>query len=82
MRDALSENEALKQLQQDTFGYFLHETNPRNGLVPDNTRENAPASMTAIGLGLATYPVAVERGYITRAEAAPPAAVSSYTSVG
>ena len=70
MRDTLSENETLKQLQQDTFGYFLYETNPRNGLVPDNTREDSPASMTAIGLGLASYPVAVERGYITRAEAA------------
>jgi hypothetical protein len=69
MPDALSVNETLKKLQQDTFGYFLHETNPRNGLVPDNTRENAPASIIAVGLGLAAYPTAVERGYISRAEA-------------
>jgi hypothetical protein len=70
MRYAFSDDDQLKQLQQDTFGYFLHETNPNNGLVPDNTRENAPSSITAIGLGLSAYPVGVERGYITRAEAA------------
>ncbi len=23
--------------QRDTFGYFLHETNPHNGLVRDKT---------------------------------------------
>ena len=23
----------LQKLQQETFGYFLHETNPANGLV-------------------------------------------------
>lgn len=59
----------LDQLQQATFGYFLHETNPANGLVPDSTRQGAPASLTAVGLGLAAYPVGVERGFISRDEA-------------
>ncbi len=35
-------DEALAQLQHDTFGYFLKETNPDNGLVPDSTRQGAP----------------------------------------
>ncbi|MCA1593741.1 MAG: hypothetical protein LC754_14050 [Acidobacteria bacterium] len=60
---------ALNKLQRDTFGYFLKETNPANGLVPDNTREDAPCSITAVGLALACYVVGVERGFITRAEA-------------
>jgi hypothetical protein len=69
MNQVLPREEVLNQLQQDAFGYFLHEVNPANGLVRDNTREDSPASITAIGLGLAAYPIAVERGYITRAEA-------------
>jgi hypothetical protein len=60
----------LLKLQRDTFGYFLRETNPKNGMVPDNTREDSPASIAAIGFGLAAIPVAVERGYLTRDEAA------------
>ena len=44
----------LEALQRDSFGYFLHETNPRNGLVLDKTEPNWPASIAATGLGLAT----------------------------
>ncbi len=59
----------LESLQRDTFGYFLRWTNPENGLVLDKTAPNWPASIAATGLGLAAYPVAVERGFITRAAA-------------
>ena len=59
----------LEKLQRETFGYFLHETNPANGLVIDKTAENWPSSIAATGLGLACYPVAVERGFVSRAEA-------------
>ncbi|MEP6922564.1 MAG: glucoamylase family protein [bacterium] len=62
-------DEALVQLQRDTFGYFKHETNLSNGLVPDNTRKGSHASIAAIGLALATYPIAVERAFIEREEA-------------
>ena len=62
-------DEALFHLQHDTFGYFLHETNPRNGLVPDNTRKGAYSSIAAIGLALAAYPVGVERNLISRDDA-------------
>jgi len=61
--------EALAKLQRDTFGYFKNETNLANGMVPDNTRKGAHASIAAIGLGLATYPIAVERTFISRADA-------------
>jgi hypothetical protein len=62
-------DEALDKLQRDTFGYFKKETRLTNGMVPDNTRTRAHASIAAIGLGLAAYPVAVERAFISREEA-------------
>ena len=60
----------LALLQRQTFGYFVHEANPANGLVRDNTRYGSSSSIAAVGLGLACYPVAVRRGYLTREEAA------------
>lgn len=60
---------ALDQLQRDTLGYFLKETNPHNGLVPDNTRAGAHCSIAAVGLALAAYTVGAERGFLPRAEA-------------
>jgi len=65
---SLSEKE-LAKLQQTTFGYFWKETNPANGLVPDNTRAGAHASIAPTGFALAAYPIGVERAFITRAEA-------------
>lgn len=62
--------EELALLQRRTFGYFVHEANPSNGLVRDNTRYGSASSIAAVGLGLACYPVAVRRGYLTRGEAA------------
>ena len=59
----------LEKLQRDTFKYFLHETNPDNGLVIDKTAADWPASIAATGLALAAYPVAVERGFMSRAAA-------------
>ena len=58
----------LEELQRDTFGYFVHEVNPANGLVRDNTRYGSPASIAAVGLALAAYAVAVEHGFMTREE--------------
>ncbi len=59
----------LEKLQRETFEYFLHETNPSNGLVIDKTAADWPASIAATGLALASYPVGVEREFISRAAA-------------
>ena len=59
----------LESLQRETFNYFLHWTNPQNGLVRDKTAVDWPASIAATGLALAVYPVAVERGFIARVAA-------------
>ena len=62
-------HDQLEQLQHDTFGYFLHEANPANGLVVDKTETNWPASIAATGLALACYPIGVERGFMPRTTA-------------
>jgi hypothetical protein len=59
----------LEELQRHTFDYFLKETNPENGLVPDSTRPGAPCSIAPTGFALAAYPVGVERGFISRTDA-------------
>ena len=59
----------LEALQRETFNYFVHEANPNNGLIVDKTQAGAPASIAAVGLALSSYPVGVERGFITRENA-------------
>jgi hypothetical protein len=59
----------LFQLQKNTFKYFVYEANSGKGLIKDNTQTDSPASITAIGLGLAAYIIAVKRGFIAREEA-------------
>ena len=62
-------SEELAELQRHTFAYFVHEADPSTGLVRDNTRYGSPSSIAAVGLGLACWPIAVERGFVTRDEA-------------
>lgn len=62
--------DALDALQRDGYAYFPDHTNPENGLVLDSTRPGAPASIAVTGFALAAYPVAVERGYVSRDEVA------------
>jgi hypothetical protein len=60
----------LLKLQADSFRYFLHETDASTGLVRDSTHAGSPSSIAAVGLALAAYTVAAERGLMARAEAA------------
>ena len=60
---------ALARLESDTFKYFAEEVNLENGLVRDNTKPDSPSSIAAVGFALTAYPIAVERKYLTRAEA-------------
>jgi hypothetical protein len=59
----------LDALQHAAFGYFLETANPLNGLIADNSRPNAPVSIAVVGFALSVYPVAVERGWMARADA-------------
>ncbi|THK36372.1 hypothetical protein EHS39_19545 [Ensifer sp. MPMI2T] len=60
----------LGRLQFTSLLYYLQCTNPDNGLVRDKTEPDAPASIAAIGMALATIPVVVERGVLIRKFAA------------
>jgi hypothetical protein len=63
-------NDELQILQQNTFRYFWQETNAANGLIPDNTSgDGTPSSIAGVGLALSSYPVAVERSFVTRPQA-------------
>ncbi len=66
----MQDEELLDRLQRAAFGYFVEETNPTNGLVADTSRKDSPASIAVVGLALSAYPVAVERGWLTREDAA------------
>lgn len=57
-------------LQRAAFEYFLRYSDMRSGLVADTSRAGSPSSIAATGFGLAAYPVAVERGWIARSDAA------------
>ncbi|WP_247233601.1 glucoamylase family protein [Telluribacter sp. SYSU D00476] len=60
----------LDSLQRDTFGYFWELANPQNGLIPDRAPSPSFSSVAAVGFGLTSYLVGIERGYITRQQAA------------
>ena len=44
----LTTDAELEMLQDVSFSYFLHETNPDNGLVLDKTEANWPASIADV----------------------------------
>ncbi|MEO5891138.1 MAG: hypothetical protein ABIQ31_12835 [Ferruginibacter sp.] len=61
--------EMLDNLLRETFNYFLKEANPETGLIADKTEPDSPSSITAVGFGLSSFVVAVERGLLSREEA-------------
>ncbi len=70
IQNSLATDEAmLDQLQHAAFGYFLEAVNPGNGLIADTSRENSPCSIGVVGFALSAYPLAVERGWMSRADA-------------
>ena len=70
MSEAPARGDDLDTLQQDAVRFFLRTANPGNGLIADSSREGAPCSIAATGLGLAAYVVGAERGFLPRREAA------------
>lgn len=62
-------DEELARLERNTFKYFSDLVNLENGLVPDNDRRGAPSSIAVVGFALTAYPIAVDRKYLSRAEA-------------
>jgi hypothetical protein len=59
----------IAQLQRDAFDYFLQQVEPLSGLVTDTSRPGSPVSIAVVGFALSCYPIAVERGWMTRESA-------------
>jgi hypothetical protein len=57
-------------LQHGAFDYLTDYGNAFNGLVADTSRTASPCSIAVVGFALSSYPVAVQRGWLTRDAAA------------
>src|SRR3984885_1931015 len=66
----LADDALLARLQRGAFNYLTEYTNPENGPVADTSRAGSPCSIAVVGFALSCYPIAVERGWMTRAAAA------------
>ncbi|QAY79919.1 Tat pathway signal protein [Sphingosinicella sp. BN140058] len=60
----------VEDLSRRTFRYFWDTTSADTCLAPDRWPSNPFSSIAATGFALTAYPVGVERGYVSRAEAA------------
>jgi hypothetical protein len=60
----------LLRLQRDTFAFFWDAPGGGNGLTPDRSSNPDLSSVAAVGFALTSYPIGVEKGWITRAQAA------------
>jgi hypothetical protein len=73
--EGMTDEEFLELVARRTFYYFWYESDPETGLTRDRGRnfesseELKHSSIAATGFALAAYPVAVERGWISRAQA-------------
>ncbi|MCA9751958.1 MAG: Tat pathway signal protein, partial [Gemmatimonadetes bacterium] len=67
---ARAEQAFLSELQERTFRFFWETTDPATGLAPDRWPTRSFASVAATGFALTSYPIGVEHGWVTRAEAA------------
>jgi hypothetical protein len=64
-----TDSKMLEKLQTRTFDYFLKNFNPENGLIADKSEPDSPSSIAVVGLGLSSYVVGIERGFISREDA-------------
>ena len=59
----------LERIQRDSFHFFNEYVNRDNGLVADSSAAESPCSIAAVGFALTSYPIAVEHGWMSRADA-------------
>lgn len=67
---AVSQDPFLDSLSRDTFMWFWELADKTTGQVPDRWPTESFSSIAATGFGIPAYLVGVERGYITRKQAA------------
>lgn len=67
---SLSDEELMEMVQKQTFNYFWEGAEPNSGLALERSNGSGKTvTMGGSGFGLATFPAAVERGWITRQDA-------------
>ncbi len=67
-RAQLTTDALIDSLQHRSFGFFWSEVNPANGLIRDRSEPWSACSIAAQGFGLSAICVAIDHGWITRAE--------------
>jgi hypothetical protein len=60
----------LDTVERRTFNWFWEQTDANTGLTPDRWPTKSFSSVAAIGFALTADPVGVERGYVSRVDAA------------
>lgn len=60
----------LDTLEERTFDFFWERSDSATGMTPDRWPTKSFVSVAAVGFALTAYPIGVERGYVTRADAA------------
>lgn len=60
----------LDTLEKRTFHFFWDNANSENGLISAHYPKNSLSSIAGTGFGLTAYVIGVERGYVTRTQAA------------
>lgn len=65
---ALSDNALLDLVQQQTFKYFWDFGHPISGLARERNSSGDVCASGGSGFGIMTLPVAINRGFITRAQ--------------
>jgi hypothetical protein len=61
---------SVEELQKRTFDYFWNLADSTNYQIPDRYPKKTFTSIAATGFGLSSYLVGIERGYVSRKEAA------------
>lgn len=61
---------SLEELQKRTFDYFWELADTSNFQIPDRYPQKTFSSIAATGFGLTSYIVGVEKGYVSREDAA------------
>jgi hypothetical protein len=59
----------LDALERAAASYFIAPWDCVAAMPADNSRAGSPISIAAVGFALSVYPIAVERGWMTRADA-------------
>jgi hypothetical protein len=66
----LADDALLDRLQRGAFTYLAEYGNAENGLVADTSRAGSPCSIAVVGFALSCYPIAVDRSWMSRTDAA------------